>query len=216
MWDFAASIHDHFTCNKYFLNDGFWFFFSFRINPCVWFEVGILYFQRTVILCALSCPSTRRFHDAGTAPSGSSCVANMSNHSGPDESLHRYTKMNFIGSLLCLLTIAGTFQTAKYIYIYIYDFIYINMNDYIWWFPQNNYLFRRDSSPQKNREVPRVSTLDRQRVKRREAEADASRQSILSHSVQQLVSRSCSQLLLVLVFQKYFIHQWEFQDPYIW
>ena len=88
------------------------------------------------------------------------------------------------------------------------------MNDYIWWFPQNNYLFRRDSSPQKNREVPRVSTLDRQRVKRREAEADASRQSILSHSVQQLVSRSCSQLLLVLVFQKYFIHQWEFQDPY--
>ena len=130
MWDFAASIHDHFTCNKYFLNDGFWFFFSFRINPCVWFEVGILYFQRTVILCALSCPSTRRFHDAGTAPSGSSCVANMSNHSGPDESLHRYTKMNFIGSLLCLLTIAGTFQTAKYIYIY--DFIYIYKYEWLY------------------------------------------------------------------------------------
>ena len=145
MGDFAASIHDHFTCNKYFLNDGFCFFSSFRINPCVWFEVGILYFQRTVILCALSCPSTRRFHDAGTAPSGTSYVANMSNHSGPDESLHRYTKMNFSWEFVVFINNSWNIPNCQiYIYVYIY------MNDYIWWFPQNNYLFRRDSSPQKS------------------------------------------------------------------
>jgi hypothetical protein len=128
MWDFAASIHDHFTCNKYFLNDGFCFFSSFRINPCVWFEVGILYFQRTVILCALSCPSTRRFHDAGTAPSGTSYVANMSNHSGPDESLHRYTKMNFSWEFVVFINNSWNIPNCQiyiYICIYIYEWLYM-------------------------------------------------------------------------------------------
>ena len=104
----------------------FLFFSSFRINPCVWFEVGILYFQRTVILCALSCPSTRRFHAAGTAPSGTSYVANMSNHSGPDESLHRYTKMNFSWEFVVFINNSWNIPNCQiYIYVYIYIWMII-------------------------------------------------------------------------------------------